>query len=414
MKVTGITAEYNPLHNGHVYHICETRSRTGCDALVVAMSGDYVQRGEAAILDKWSRTEAALRSGADLVIEIPVLFCLGNASQYASASVRLLEELGCDYISFGSESGDAELLDEVSAVIKKDRQYIEDGISEMVSEGLSYPAARARVYRYLRAEKYGIEEKQLEKETGILSDPNDILALEYIMNMRRAEPAVIMRQGAGYSDILSEDALYQSAGAIRRQLSRKHNDTLYSVSSELSAWMPKASCAALDRSVLTFPDDWAEILRYAVMSSEASTIDDCPSGGEGLGNLLKKAVRREDSWDAIIKSVKSRRYTYTRISRLCMQIILGITRSRYPLSEPEYIRVLGFTAKGRRLLSECKHSKGCSLPLITNINREADQLSAAGASMLELDIHASDIYDLVTGRDCISYSDHVKKPVIIS
>ena len=150
MIITGITAEYNPLHNGHVYHMTEARRLTGCDALVVAMSGDFVQRGEPAIMDKWTRARHALECGADLVVEIPTLFCLGNASQYASASVRILEDLGCSQIAFGSESADKYLLISLADFIRTNHEELEDGIASMIKEGLPYPAARAEAYKKLR------------------------------------------------------------------------------------------------------------------------------------------------------------------------------------------------------------------------------------------------------------------------
>ena len=141
LKAAGITAEYNPLHNGHLYHIEETRRITGCDAVVVAMSGDYVQRGEPAIMDKWVRTEHALNSGADLVIEIPVLYCLGNAGQYAGAAVRILEATGkVSHISFGSESGDAEALVRIAHTFRDNEAEIEAAVKSIRNKGFSYPS----------------------------------------------------------------------------------------------------------------------------------------------------------------------------------------------------------------------------------------------------------------------------------
>ena len=387
MKASGITAEFDPLHDGHAYLMEETRRLTGCDALVVAMSGDFVQRGEPAVTDKWARTEAALRTGADLIVEIPTLFCLGNASQYASAAVRILEECGCSVIAFGSESGDIDSIGRAAGYIRENRRAIEEGINALVPEGLSWPAARARVFKELSG-------------CDIPGSSNDILGLEYVLCMEKALPVAVKRT----------DAL--SASEIRSILS-KNRGRREAALRELEGSMPEASSDALERSALTFPDEWTKVLRYAVMSSDASAIEDCPSGGEGLANLLADTASSEDSFEGIISSVKSRRYTYTRISRLCMQTILGITRSRYPYGSPGYIRVLGFTGKGRKLLAEIKGREGRGLPVITNINKEAGLLDEAAADMLSLDVHAADIYSLMTGRDAAEYSDHVRKPVMI-
>ena len=412
MKATGITAEFDPLHKGHEYLMEEARRLSGCDAVVVAMSGDFVQRGEPALTDKWTRTEAALRSGADLVTEIPVLFCLGNAQQYASASVRLLEAAGCSHIAFGSESGDVEALKRTASFIKRHHGEMTSGIRALTTEGLSYPAARAAVYRQLREKESGLDRSLTDTEVAVMSEPNDILALEYIMRMKTAEPLVIARKGSSYHGGIEEGNGFQSASAIRSFLSenRDREAPLYAM---LDEWMSKSSFEALIGSELTFPQEWTEILRYAVMSSDISSIEDCPSGGEGLGNLLSRAVMTENSFEGIIRAVKSKRYTYTRISRLCMQVILGITRTAYPQEDPGYIRVLGFSPKGRELLGELKRRTGGVLPVLSNINREAGILDDEASKLLGLDVHAADIYNLVTGRDCTKYSDHVRRPVMI-
>ena len=188
IKAAGITAEYNPLHNGHLYHIAETRRITGCDAVVVAMSGDFVQRGEPAIMDKWVRAEHALRSGADLVLEIPVLYCLGNAGQYADAAVNILEATGrVTHISFGSESGDAGSLIRIAQTFKENGHEIESSIKTLRKEGFSYPAARELAYSELRAAKKGTNadtDPEILEDIRILNSSNDILAIEYIKAMR--------------------------------------------------------------------------------------------------------------------------------------------------------------------------------------------------------------------------------------
>lgn len=409
MEATGITAEFDPLHNGHAYLIEEARSLTGCDAVVVAMSGDYVQRGEPALTDKWSRTEAALASGADLVIEIPVLFCLGNASQYAKASVRLLEAAGCTHIAFGSESGETELIEKTAGNINRMARCLEAEISSLSKEGLSYPAARAEAYATLRKEE--VSAGEVAKELSVLREPNDILALEYILSMKTSRPLAIKRRGAPHSCGGLKTGEYQSASAIRKLLHdrRVKGADLFE---GLSDWIPEASLEILNRPLLTFTDDWTAVLRYAVMSSDPAFIEDCPSGGEGLGWLLKKAVHDGQSFGEIISSVKSKRYTYTRISRLCMQTVLGITRTKYPYDMPYYARVLGFSSKGRELLSVSAKDVSCSLPFITNINKEWRRLGDDARNMLGLDVHASDIYNLVTGRSNASDSDHVRTPVM--
>ena len=198
---------------------------------------------------------------------------------------------------------------------------------------------------------------------------------------------------------------FLSAGAIRSHIAGGGS------AEDIRPFVPEQTYSAITESRLTFADEWVTLLRYAAVSSPAKLIEDCPSGGEGLANLLKKAAAVNNTWDGIVKGVKSRRYTYTRISRLCMQLILGITRSEYTMTAPAYIRVLGFNKRGRELLSEVR-DRGCGLPVITNINKESEVLDPGAAKMLALDIRAADIYNIVTGRDPSVWSDHVMKPVI--
>ena len=409
-KAAGITAEYNPLHNGHAFHIRETRRVTGCDAVVAAMSGDYVQRGEPAIMDKWVRTEHALKSGADLVLEIPVLFCLGNAGQYAAAAVRILEATGMvSHISFGSESGDTGALVRIAKLLKDKESEIETAIRSIRGKGFSYPAARAVAYSEVKAAEKGTDansDPEILNDIQILNNANDILAVEYIKAMRNAEPAVIQREGAGYGDPLDERVDYQSASALRTQAFAGR---------DVSGYVPVCTADALKTCHLTGPDHdgWFDALRYAVLSTDEASIEDCPSGGEGLASLLKTNAVSAESWTDLIRRIKSKRYTYTRLSRLCMQLVLGISRSRYDISGPGYIRVLGFNDRGRELLAEMRDEDSASLPVIINVNKSLESLNGEAAKQLQLDMHAADIYNLITKGEIGSCSDHRHTPVII-
>lgn len=411
MKAVGITAEYNPLHNGHIYHISRAKELSGCDVAVVAMSGDFVQRGAPAVMDKWTRAEHALECGADLVIEIPALHCLGNAGQYAAAGVRLLEAAGVSCISFGSETGDAEALISTAGFLKEHGSEIEDLISVYARRGLSYPAARVKAYEELGGSREGI---------SILSNPNDTLAAEYIMSMEKAQPVPVKREGAGYNDTSEKGLRFMSATGIRELLSIGSGIYGRSCRERIAEFVPE--CVIRD---VPGADELSErgkrlfdLVRYALMTTPAEAIDDCPSGGEGLGNLLRAEARKAEDLDDLILRTKSRRYTYTRISRLCMQVLLGITREKHhdAPDQPGYIRVLGFTEKGRSLLAGIKKGKGAAFSadtenhekaaVITNINKERSLISGSPESLLNLDIHASDLYSLITGGSVYDLSDY--------
>lgn len=406
MKATGIIAEYNPLHNGHVYHMDQARDRTGADAVIVAMSGNFVQRGEPAFFDKWTRAEHALKCGADLVVEIPVLFCLGNAGQYAGAGVRLLEATGkVSHISFGSKSGETDLLCKIAEDFTNYSGQISEEIIRCRKKGFSFPAARELAYfNIVHSDAANTADHKAHK---ILNDPNDILALEYIMAMRKAEPVAVKRAGAGYDDPYDQKFAYQSASALRTQAFSGR---------DISRYVPECVVSEIRTGNMagTRTGSWFDILRYAVLSTSADVIEDCPSGGEGLANLMKSTVARAPDWEGFVRRVQSKRYTYTRLSRLCMQVILGIRRTEYTMQEPGYIRILGFNNKGRELLSEIRNEESASLPVITNINKEKEKLSDEALQLLDLDCHASDVYNLVCGNDISSHSDYVHAPVIMT
>ena len=406
MKAVGITAEYNPLHNGHVYHLQQARSITGADAVVIALSGNFVQRGMPAVSDKWTRTGHALRCGADLVIEIPVLQCLGNAGQYASASVRLLESLGVSHLAFGSESGDIDALMRTASFLKENSARLDEEIRSFGRHGYSYPDAREKAYIKLGGDDEGHR---------ILNSPNDILAMEYILNMKEAVPTAVRRLGAGYGQSEDRTQQFQSATGIR-QMIRDGRD--------ISDHVPACVCydlAGQRTAEIVRERDFRlfDMIRYAILTVSPEVIDDCPSGDEGLGNLVKSEARTAETLDQLIKQIKSRRYTYTRISRLLMQLLLGIDRTSFYSERgsicpgPAYIRILGFNDTGRELLSEVKNKGSSTLPVLTNINKERESLTMDAAAMLELDVHASDVFNLINGLNIFENSDQRKKPVYL-
>ena len=405
MKAVGIIAEYNPLHNGHVYHIKEAKKIAGSDVVVVAMSGDYVQRGEPAILDKWERARLAIENGVDIVMEIPVYYCLGNAKQYGAAGVFLLESLGnVTHLAFGSETGNINKLRRIANNLRKNASDIEREIKLFSKEGLSYPKARAAAYAKVCA--YNNAEytpEDISMDVSILEGSNDILALEYIMACDEIEPIAITRIGAGYHDSVDEIRLFQSATGIRK---------IVKEGKDIESYVPANTVSVLNNSISTYPDKWLDLLKFCVLTASADKIDRCPSGGEGIGNRMKAVIADATTWDGFVRAVKSKRYTYTRISRLCMQLILDIDRKKYERCIPAYIRILGLSDKGRDMLSEVKKNKKNKLPVITNINKEFEEVGVVGNLLVNLDVHAADIYNLTTGRDISANSDHRVTPII--
>lgn len=388
-KCVGITAEYNPFHNGHLYHLEQSKLATGAQISVAAMSGNFVQRGHMAICSKWERAEAAVKCGIDLVVEIPTVFACNSAPVFASAAVEILENLGADWISFGSESGNIEELKEISRAMNEKEPLIEKLVREKVKEGLSYPRARRDAVALILG----------DEKADLLDLPNNILAIEYLKRIQNAKPVTVKRQGPGYNELEPCEDM-ASASAIRSMVkSSKNVETL----------TPEPSTEMLKKALHPSEDKIFQIICAKVLTSSREELDRVFAGGEGLGNKLKNEIRKASAYDQLIQRLKSKRYTRTRIERFISHVLLDIGA---PDLYPNYIRVLAFNKTGSRYLKEVKKKGICSLPIITNINKDA-QNDVALMSAIEKDILAADIFNLASGRNLYDESDYVKMPRLI-
>jgi predicted nucleotidyltransferase len=388
-KCVGITAEYNPFHNGHLYHLEQSKLATGAQISVAAMSGNLVQRGHMAICSKWERAEAAVKCGIDLVVEIPTVFACNSAPVFASAAVEILENLGADWISFGSESGNIEELKEISRAMNEKETLIEKLVREKVKEGLSYPRARRDAVALILG----------DEKADLLDLPNNILAIEYLKRIQNAKPVTVKRQGPGYNELEPCEDM-ASASAIRSMVkSSKNVETL----------TPEPSTEMLKKALHPSEDKIFQIICAKVLTSSREELDRVFAGGEGLGNKLKNEIRKASAYDQLIQRLKSKRYTRTRIERFISHVLLDIGA---PDLYPNYIRVLAFNKAGSRYLKEVKKKGICSLPIITNINKDA-QNDVALMSAIEKDILAADIFNLASGRNLYDESDYVRMPRLI-
>ncbi len=373
MKIIGIVTEYNPFHNGHLYQIKQSKSKIGSESAVVGvMSGDFVQRGEAACFSKHARAEAAVKSGVDLIFELPAPWALSSAEGFARGAVGLLGALGCiDYISFGSECGDIDILNAL-AVAMMDPVVIPATKEEMQS-GASFAAARQTVLE----REYGDIAKHLES-------PNNILAVEYIKAIYelhlRMEPITIPRSDGGH------DHPGGSASEVREKLFDKKS---------IRSLVPKEAKLVYDRERkmgrgpvnMRMLED-AVISRLRMLDEQAYT--NLPDAGEGLGNRLFSAAHEETTLDGIISEAKSKRYALSRIRRMCMCAALGIT-SGMASGTPPYARVLAANEKGRaalRIISEKSR-----VPIITKPASVKDY-SPECRSLFALESAAHDLFVL--------------------
>ncbi len=387
-KSVGIIAEYNPFHNGHLYHMNSSKEASGAEVTIVAMSGNFVQRGQAAVVDKWRRAEMAVNNGADLVVEIPVIFACNSAPYFAKAGVEILESLGADFISFGSETGQVDSIMAISEEMQKNRLDIELSIQRSVRKGYTYPRAREEVLRSTIG----------DHAADLVNNPNNILAIEYLKNMKKAKPIAIKREGPGYNDMDTLDN-FASATAIR---------SLLNEGKEIDSFLPESVAKVLLETPRPVEDLMFKMICQKVLITKAEKLDRVSAGGEGLGNKLKNSIRQVNSYGELVEELKSKRYTRTRIERFLMHTLLEIEN---PGLMKNYIRVLGFTRKGSEYLKDIKNQNWSTLPIITNINKEIENFPEIEKT-LSKDILATDFYNIFTDRDLYEYSEFVAKPYV--
>ena len=394
ITATGIIAEYNPFHNGHLYQLREATRLTG-QPVVVAMSASFMQRGEPACLSKWLRARLAVENGAALVLELPTAFSLRSAQFFASGGVQLLAATGSvNTLSCGVESPE---LDFVALAQRITSDAAQGRIRSLLSQGKSYAAACAAVLSEAQQEA-GVTAMQASSNEGKafagLTKPNDILALEYAKALQATDikPLFIERRGDGYNDREISGTM-SSATAIRQALNNSDDGWQQAVPASVrQALLDNAP--GYDAALL-----W-QLLRYKLRLMSVDAIADACQCSEGLENLLKDAAACPSFAEAL-QLCTSKRYTTSRIRRLFMQLLLDVPRWRWEDNTPAYLRVLAFNDTGRQLLKQMKST--ASLPIITGLYRNWPQrlqhLSIRQqqiyAQQLELELKATELWSLL-------------------
>lgn len=386
MKTLGIITEYNPFHKGHAYMIEEAKRKADADRVVAVMSGSFVQRGEPAIFDKWTRAEAALKNGVDMVLELPVLFAASNAENFARAAVRILEESGIvNVLCFGSESGDLPSLQEAAKLMSNETEEFQHLLKEYLDAGLSYPAARAKALETV---------SQINSE--ILSRPNHILALEYLKALDyyscSMEPMTIKREGDYNSPSLTDG--YASAAAIRKALAEDR-------STEAMTQLPENTHDLYNKalSLGTAPVFWEELapaLHYKLRTTSAEELREIAEVTEGLENRILHSIDTCYEMRDILDFIKTKRYTRTKIQRILLHTLLDIKEKEvsYFLNLPKmpYIRVLGFQKERSDILADLTENAKC--PVLTNLKKAPELLNEDGLALLALEKTATDLHAL--------------------
>lgn len=440
MNAVGITAEYNPFHNGHRYHLRKSMELTGADVSVAVMSGNFVQRGEYACADKWARAEMAVRGGIDLVFELPFAYAVNSAEYFAKGAVRLLNGLGCiDFISFGSEEGSLARLSAAADILADESFAFKELLKENLRSGVSYPKARAEALSVFLNKKTDYD------NTSFMKSANNILAVEYLKQLRltnsEMKPVTVGRTGGAAAEYLAAElpnreisgdadahggkntAGIASASAIRGSIAASLDFTRF------APYVPDSTLDILKSfyidvnselnntadTVKNISGRFYELTAYKILTSSSSEIADIFAVSEGLENRLAEAVRTSHDMQSLISAVISKRYTRTRIRRVLTQLLVGLKREdmlRIDGACAMYGRVLGFSDKGARFLKEIKKSGKCTVPIITNINK--DRLETEEERLLlSYDLRASDVCNLLWGRNIYDYSDYVRTPFML-
>lgn len=355
MVSIGIIAEYNPFHNGHLYQINKIKEKFEDSIIILIMTSNFSQRGDASLINKWDKTLIALKNKVDLVVELPFEFTTQSADDFAYASIKILKELKTEYLVFGSESNDIEHL-KTSAKKQLSTEY-KFVLKEELKKGINYPTA-------------------LNKALNInINTPNDILALSYIREIYRQNanitPISIKRTNDYHNKELNEKIT--SASSIRENIEKK----------DIKKYVPKITYNYLKNDI-ALNEKYFPLLKYKIISE--NNLEIYEDVIEGMHNKLKKEINNSNNFDELIKNIKSKRYTYSRLKRMLIHILISYTKEENSKKEIKYIRILGFNKKGREYLNKIK--KEVNIPIYTNFNKN-----------MNLELKVTSIYSLIFSKE---------------
>lgn len=385
MKAVGVIVEYNPFHNGHKFHLTQAKEHTNADIVIAVMSGNFLQRGEPALVSKWARTEMALNGGADLVFEIPYQFATQNADLFASGAVSLLGAAKCQSICFGSEDGDIESFLETHQFLKDHDLEFQQNVKEYIGHGVSYPKALSLSFNDLSPNKKILD----------LTKPNNILGIQYVTAIHDQKlpikPITITRKNANYHDQHFASESIASATSIRKSLFSQNGDV-----SGLQPYLPPTTYDLLLKykkeygQFHSWEDYWA-LLKYKLIQSNPEELRNIHEVEEGLENRLLQSALYAESFQEFMEQIKTKRYTWARLQRVCLHILMNVKKAEIPKKKTaNYLRLLGMSEGGREYLNNKK--KHFSLPLVSK--------PSASKTELELDIRSSRLYALgATGEN---------------
>lgn len=378
MESCGIVVEYNPFHNGHLHHLQQSKEVTNADVVIAVMSGNFLQRGEPALVSKFVRTKMALKNGVDIVIELPYAFATQKAEDFAKGAVDILASLGCSYICFGSESGNIEQFTKTYTIMQENMTEYNKFVKRYMNEGFSYPEATSRAFKKIAP----------SSEVVDLSKPNNILGYHYVKAIKdlnlNIQPVTIERIQSGYNDVTLSPSNISSATSIRQTLFKAKDLETIKKQVPMETYEQLVTYQEEYVSFVQWENLWP-FLKYRILQSEPEELKDIYEVEEGLENRYIRFAKESITFHEFMEKVKTKRYTWTRLQRTCVHILTNTKKDimRERSKRAEYIRLLGFTKKGREYLNQYKEH--FTLPLITN-------LSQADPEKIRLDVKAAHMY----------------------
>ncbi len=404
-KILAVVAEYNPFHNGHLYHLQKSKKLINPDFSICIMSGNFCQRGDTSILDKWTKAELALQCGFDLVVELPVVYSISSAENFAEGALKILDAFDDVTLSFGSECGDIDVLNNIANVLYAEPKEYKTILAHELSKGLSFPKARENaLLLYLN---------DVRKYANVLSSPNNILGIEYLKAMKKLNskviPFTVKRVDEGYNSLKTRDR-FASATAIRNMIAN---------SQDIEKLVPIPAYNTINLNskhgkIISDISIYEKEILYTLRKMTAKEIANLQDVTEGLEYSIKAASSSCNNLEDLISNIKSKRYTRSRIQRILLYALLNITKKDIQNSYKAnpYVRVLGVSKYGKSLLASLSDPKS-KYPVVTSVKKFMEENnSKLLKGMLEKDILATNIYTLGYEYDSKANLDYTKKLIV--
>ena len=378
MKKIGIICEYNPFHNGHIYHLQKIKEMYPDSLIILVMSTSFTMRGELSLLNKWDKTKISLLYGVDLVIELPTFYATNSADTFAEGAIKLLNYLGCEYLIFGSESNDVSLLKKLADIELNNQEY-DNLVKKYMDLGNNYPSSMSKAL------------KEICNETVIT--PNDLLGLSYIKEIIKQKskivPVTIPRTNDYHNTLITDNIT--SATSIRHSLTKNE---------DISKTVPKETLKYIIKT--DYEDNYYELLKYTILNN-INDLDKYLDVLEGLDNLIKKNIIKCNNYQELIEAIKTKRYTYNRLNRMFLHILLNIKKTDVKKRKKiSYIRILGFSYEGRKYLKKIK--KQIDIPIITNYSDLDDD-------NLDFELYTTCIYNNIIKRNDLNIKELKSIPI---